>query len=294
MRYAFFKGCFIQVRLPHLEKVSRLTLDRLGVELVDIDEFSCCSEPLGLYINDPLTSMAVVARNISYAEEKGLDIISLCNGCSYVLKQVNEKLKQDEVLREKVNEILSEINCQYKGTVEVKHFAEVLKNDIGINKISQKVEKSLNGLRIAGHTGCHILSPENIMAFDDPIDPVVLDKLILVLGAEFVEYDKKTLCCGWTLSTYGSRESANNLLNEKLNSMRESDCISVICPQCFYQFDTGQAIATRSLGLDYRLPVFYYLQLLGLSLGFSLEEMLYSKHRIKDLSLKNKLEEILA
>jgi len=294
MRYAFFKGCFIQVRLPHLEKVSRLTLDRFGVGLVDIDEFSCCSEPLGLYINAPLTSMAVAARNISYAEEKGLDIITLCNGCSYVLKQVNEKLKQDEVLREKVNEILSEINCQFKGTVDVKHFAEILKNDIGTKKITQKVEKSLKGLRIAGHTGCHILSPENVMAFDDPIDPIVLDKLILALGAEPVEYDKKTLCCGWSLSAFGSRGSANNLLNEKLDSMRESDCISVICPQCFYQFDTGQAIAARSLGLDYRLPVFYYLQLLGLSLGFSPDEMLYRKHRIKDLSLKNKLEEILA
>jgi len=105
MKYAFFKGCFIQVRLPHLEKVSRLTLERLGVDLVEVNEFSCCSEPVGLYINDPLTSMVVAARNISYAEEKGIDIISLCNGCSYVLKQVNEKLKSDKVLREKVNEL---------------------------------------------------------------------------------------------------------------------------------------------------------------------------------------------
>jgi len=294
MKYAFFKGCFIQVRLPHLEKVSRLTLERLGVDLVEVNEFSCCSEPVGLYINDPLTSMVVAARNISYAEEKGIDIISLCNGCSYVLKQVNEKLKSDKVLREKVNEILSEVDCQYKGTVKVKHFAEVLKKDIGLKKISDKIERPLNGLRVAGHTGCHILSPKEIMVFDDPINPVILDNMISTLGADPLDYDKKTICCGWTLSAYGSRDSANILLKDKLDSMRESECISVICPQCFYQFDTGQAIASRKLGLNYRIPVFYYLQLLGLSMGYSLDEMLYSKHRIKVLSLKNRLEGILA
>jgi len=132
------------------------------------------------------------------------------------------------------------------------------------------------------------------MVFDDPINPVILDNMISTLGADPLDYDKKTICCGWTLSAYGSRDSANILLKDKLDSMRESECISVICPQCFYQFDTGQAIASRKLGLNYRIPVFYYLQLLGLSMGYSLDEMLYSKHRIKVLSLKNRLEGILA
>ena len=294
MKYALFKGCFIQVRLPYLEKISRLTLEELGMDLIDIEEFSCCSEPVGLYINEPFTSLVVAARNISYAEEKGLDIISLCNGCSYVLKQVNEKLRSDKILRERVNEILSEIDCQYKGTVKVKHFAEVLKDDLGFKKMSAHIERPLSGLKIAGHTGCHILSPKKVMAFDDPIYPVVLDDMILTLGAEPYDYDKKTVCCGWTLSAYGSRDSANALLGDKLNTMMGADCFSVICPQFFYQFDTGQAIASRKLGLDNRIPVFYYLQLLGLSLGYSLDEMMYSKHRVQELSLKSKLEAILA
>lgn len=294
MRYAFFRGCFIQVRLPHLEKASRLTLDRLGVELIDVNKFSCCSEPVGLYTNDPLTSTAVAARNICNAEEMGLDILSLCNGCSYVLKQVNEKLKKDKILREKVNDILSGIDCQFKGTIEVKHFAEVLMGDIGTQKISSIIEKPLKGLKVSGHTGCHILSPREVMAFDDPLNPKILDSLISSLNAEPQDYNKKTLCCGWTLSAYGSRESANDLLNNKLDSMKTADCISVICPQCFYQFDTGQAIAARKLGLDYRLPVFYYLQLLGLALGFSLDEMLYDKHRVKENSLQRKLEIIIS
>ena len=294
MKYSFFRGCFISVRLPHLEKVSRLTLGDLGIELVDVNDFSCCSEPVGLYINDRFTSTVVAARNIALAENEGRDILTLCNGCSYVLKQVNETLKQDEQLREEVNEVLSEVDCEFKGTIEVKHFAEVLYDEFGVSRLAKRVERPLEGLMVAGHTGCHILSPREVMDFDNPLDPVVLDKLILALGAEPFDYKLKTLCCGWTLSAYGSRDAANEILGEKLNSMRDADCISVICPQCFYQYDTGQAIAARKLRLEYRLPVFFYLQLLALATGYSLEDVYFSKHRVKDVGLGVKMEEILA
>ena len=79
-----------------------------------------------------------------------------------------------------------------------------------------------------------------------------------------------------------------------VSSRLRTHCISVICPQCFYQYDTGQAIAARKLRLDYRLPVFYYLQLLALATGYCIDDVYYSKHRVKDVGLGAKLEEILA
>ncbi len=96
MRYSFFKGCFLPVRLPHIEKVSVSVLGELGVELVETRGFSCCPEPVGFLSNDKLTGMAIAARNISLAEEEGLDIITLCNGCTYSLRHVNHALKADE------------------------------------------------------------------------------------------------------------------------------------------------------------------------------------------------------
>jgi heterodisulfide reductase subunit B len=295
MKYALFLGCFIPVRLPHLEAIARSVLPHLDIELADIAGFSCCPEPVGFLI-DRMTHLAIAARNISLAEEAGLDIITLCNGCTYTLRQANETLKTDQTLRTKVNELISETGHEFKGTVEVRHFAQVLSQNIGADAIRSVIKKPLTGLRVACHPGCHILSPPSVMNFDDPLDPIILDSMVSALGAEPVDWDKKTGCCGWTLTNYGDKESANRLLGAKLDAMHaaKADCSTVICPQCFYQFDTGQMLASRELKLEYKVPTIYYLQLLAIAMGRSLEETGIKQHRVKDPALEEKLGRLVA
>jgi heterodisulfide reductase subunit B len=294
MKYTLFKGCFIPIRLPHLEKTSIQVLSDLGVNLHQPDSFSCCPEPVGVYINDRFTGTVISARNLALAEESGNDLLTLCNGCTYTLRQVNHELKTNDELREKVNNILSDIDLEYKGTITVRHFAEVLYNELGTSIISKKVERPLSNLKIATHTGCHILSPQEIMDFDDTVNPEKLDELVTTLGAEPVDYLMKPVCCGWTLSNYGDRASGNMLLADKLVSMNQksADCVSVICPQCFAQFDTGQLMAARSQKLEFKLPVQYYLQLLGLAMGYTLEEIGYSRHRVRNKDFEEKIMEV--
>ena len=81
MKYALFLGCFIPVRLPHIEMTARRVLPDFGIELVDLDGFTCCPEPIG-FLTDKMTALSIATRNISIAEEKGLEIITLCNGCT--------------------------------------------------------------------------------------------------------------------------------------------------------------------------------------------------------------------
>jgi len=295
MRFSFFKGCFIPVRLPHLELVAKRVLEDFGVELHPVEGFSCCPEPVG-FLTNKLAGLAISARNIALAEEAGHDVVTLCNGCTYSLRQANLDLKRSPELREKVNEVLAETGHQFKGTVEVKHFAQVLVEDVGLDKIEDRVEKPLSGVRVACHTGCHILSPPEAMGFDDPLDPVVLERMVAALGAEPVDYEMKTMCCGWTLTNYGEKEAANRLVGTKLNMMHEAsvDCLTVICPQCFYQYDTGQMLAARELKLDYRLPVLFYLQLLALATGYGVDDVHLSQHRVKDPSFEERLRRLTA
>ena len=289
--YAFFRGCFIPVRLPHLEHVARKVLPAVDVELVDVNGFTCCPEPVGFGIHDKLTWISIAARNICLAEEQGLDIITLCNGCSYTLKQANKTLKEDQELRDKVNEIIAETGHQFKGSVEVKHFMEVFKEDVSEKRLKEAVTTPLNRLRVATHTGCHIVSPSSVMDFDNIYNPTVLDHMVSLLGAVPVDYDLKILCCGWTLMNYGPTEASYSLLGDKFKSMKAggADCSTVICPQCFYQFDMGQVMASRKANLNFNMPVLYYLQLLGLAMGHSLEEMQYGMHRVKDKNLEDKI-----
>jgi heterodisulfide reductase subunit B len=290
-RYAFFRGCFIPVRLPHLEYVARKILPQVDVQLIDVNGFTCCPEPVGFGIHDKLTWVSIAARNICLAEELGLDILTLCNGCSYTLKNANKMLREDQELREKVNEVIADTGHQFKGSVKVKHFMEAFKEDVGERKLKEAVRAPLSGLRVATHTGCHIVSPSSVMEFDSLYNPTVLDGMVALLGASPVDYDLKLLCCGWTLMSYGPPEASYNLLGDKFKSMKagEADCASVICPQCFYQFDMGQVLASRRMKLGFSMPVLFYLQLLGLAMGYSLEEMWYGMHRVKDKNLEEKI-----
>jgi len=290
-KYAFFRGCFVPVRLPHIEAVAQKVFSDMGISLVNLDDFTCCPEPVGVGINDKMTWLSIAARNLAVAEENGLDIITVCNGCTYTLRHASHALNSNKQLRDKVNGIISDTGHAYKGNAKVSHFLEVLMNDIGTRKMKSAVKYPLSKLTIATHTGCHILSPKEIMEFDNPFDPTTLDELVMILGATPADYDKKTLCCGWALMTYGSREGAYALLKDKLGNMKlaQADCLTVVCPQCFYQFDMGQWIASRKDIPQYNLPVLFYLQLLGLAMGYNLQEIGYDSHKVKNPEFENKI-----
>jgi heterodisulfide reductase subunit B len=256
------------------------------VELADVSGFTCCPEPTGFSLHEKLTWLTVAARNISLAEEQGLDILTLCNGCYYTLKHTVDEL-EDQTLRGKVNEALAETGHQYAGKAKVRHFIQVLAEEVGVKNISDVVKRPLEGLRVAAHTGCHFSNRYGL-------DAKLLDQMVQALGATSVDYDLKNLCCGWMIGGYGQQEEGYAWLKNRLESMRraETDCVTVICPQCYQQYDTGQMMAARKLGIPFKVPVLFYLQLLGLAMGYSLEEMQYGSHRVKDSGFEEKVRTI--
>ena len=96
--YAIFLGCTIPARQPNYEVSARKTLEKLGIDLVDLDGFTCCCPPPIQSINLE-SSQAIAAYNICLAEEAGLDIVALCNGCFESLAMVNNSLKNDPHLK---------------------------------------------------------------------------------------------------------------------------------------------------------------------------------------------------
>jgi heterodisulfide reductase subunit B len=186
-------------------------------------------------------------------------------------------------LRQRVNDILVETGHTYGGTSQVKHFLPWLAQDVGFEAIRRSVQRPLSGLRVATHTGCHLLSPQCLHGFDDSEDPVVFDQLVEALGATAVDYETKPACCGIGFAVTGQLDPSGQALAAKLTDVHSAgaDCIAVGCPFCFQQFDMGQLMAARKLGLDFKVPVLNYLQLLGLALGFSAEEMQLRAHKVK-------------
>ena len=285
LNYLFFKGCTIPASLPNIEKLSLEILPEIGVNLTETDEFTCCPDPIRIQGANQLFWLSAAARNIAVAEEKQMDIMTLCNGCENTLAITNYKLKNNKDLKDKINEILKEIGKEFKGTVKIKHFLQVLKEDIGLENLKKRIKTPLTELKVAGHPGCHILMPNEILKFDNPVDPEFYDKFIETLGATPIDYLTKNDCCGVSLSLAGEKEAANNCVKSKIIDALEAGAqvLSTACPSCFTQFDTGQFIAARDF-IELKespMPVLYAIELLALAMGRTFEDIGYNLHRVK-------------
>ena len=193
-KYLIFLGCVIPYRLSSYEISARKVLQALGVELVEMPEYNCCGFPMDPIDHDTMLTLA--ARNLCVAEREGLNILTLCNGCFGTLHKANKTLKEDKEEREKINGYLKEFGMEFEGTIEVKHLVHVLAEDVGFEKIKNAVKKPLTNLRVAQHTGCHIVRPKKIIGKDDPEDPKLLKQLIALTGAKCLDYMDEAECCG--------------------------------------------------------------------------------------------------
>ena len=287
--YALFLGCTIPARQPNYELSARKALAKLGVELVDLPNLTCCCPPPVQSI-DLETSLAVAAYNISVAEEANLDMLTLCSGCFESLAMANAMLKADEKLKQKINGILSQAGREFQGNIEVKHLVQVLKDNIGLERLKQSVVKPLTNLKVAAFYGCHALRPSKLLKLDDPESPSILENLIETLGAKNVKYRNKLKCCGGLLRG-SSDELALDLAREKvLNATKAgADCISTLCPFCFVALDIGQIQMKGKFKETYDMPVLHYSELLALALGVDPKDLAPEIHRIKIDKAVNKI-----
>lgn len=288
--YKLFQGCTIGNRIPFIEASSRKVFDKLGIKVSDAP-FACCPDPVGFNSVDHHSWLAMGARNLTLAEGEEKNIVSLCNGCFQTLKAVNEELKHDEHEKKKINAILDKIGKSYKGTIDVKHFVEVLHPLI--DKIKENVVNDLSGLKVACHTGCHYNRPSEVMQTDDPMKPVKLRELVAATGAIPVDYEEEMLCCGAGVGN-AEEEPAMKILDQKLTSALNSgaEAMVVICPACFQQFDTNQRTLSKMVEKDYSVPILYLTELLCLAFGIKGDDigLKFHRSRLKSFLEKHKLE----
>ena len=276
--YKMFAGCTIGNRIPFIEASSRKVFDKLGIKTSDA-AFACCPDPVGFHAIDHTSWLAMRARNLVLAEDEGKDIVSLCNGCFQTLKLVNTELNHDDHEKKKINDILGKLGKEFKGSVNVKHFVEVL-HEYGLDKIKDTVTQDFSGMKIACHTGCHYNRPSEIVQTDDPMEPKKLRELVAATGATPVEYDQEFICCGTGVGN-SEEAPAMQILANKLSSATKAgaDAFVVICPACFQQLDTNQKKAGTQSNNTFNIPVLYLTELFALAFGFNPDDLGLKFHR---------------
>jgi heterodisulfide reductase subunit B len=280
MKYIPFFGCMMTTKYPWFEAAVRKSVAKVGLDLVDVDGFTCCPDPIYFQARDKMDWYTVAARNITLAEDVGLDIITTCSGCTATLSEVNLALKEDPDLKEKVNQRLKRIGREFKGSIDVRHAVTVLRDDFGMDRVTETVVRPLEGLKVAVHYGCHLLKPSRVMRVDDPDHPTILEKLIKAIGAEPIHHEMTLLCCGRACMT---DLIPNKMVDDILETIKShnADCMGLICPTCFDEFDLGQIVLGRKLNKTFDVPIVYYFQLLGLAQGLGPKEVGLHMHKVK-------------
>jgi heterodisulfide reductase subunit B len=210
-------------------------------------------------------SLSLAAANLAKVGQMGLDMAVSCASCYSRMKIANHEITANPQKREIVAAALGR---DYDGAVRVRHFVEIVIEDLGIDAFKKALTRSLGGLKVASYYGCLMVRPREVLSFDDPENPVVMDNLMAALGAEPVKFDFKAECCGGYL-VVNRRDVAASASKKIVDNARAygAEAIVTTCPLCQYNLDKP----AREAGAG--LPVFYFTQLLGLAVGLDASQL---------------------
>lgn len=285
MEALLYLGCTVPIRNLNYELSSRMIARALGINFHDNEALGCCGFPLKSM--DVMSTILSAARNLAIAERDNLEICALCNACAGTLNEISHTLDHDQDLRRQVNDKLKTVGLEYNGTVRVRNFMRLLYEEVGLDRIQSCVKRPLNGIKLAPHYGCHYLKPSELnIGFEDPEVPRTLSSLIEATGAQSVDYASLKDCCGGGVLGV-SEEVANSLAQKKLQDVAVSGAhaLVLVCPFCNVMYEGQQKKIAKTAGLDLKVPVVYYPQVLGLALGMNPDELGFKLNRVKPAAM---------
>jgi len=288
MELLYYPGCTLKTSARNLEESAFAVAKALGHEMIEMEEWNCCGVVASLTDDDLMHHLAPL-RNLIHVEDQGADkILVLCDMCYNTLKQTNLRVKEKPDDLDTLNDFMDKEN-DYKNTVNVLHFLEFLRDEVGFASIKKKVKKPLKGMKIMPYYGCVLLRPREV-AIDDAEEPVILSDLLKALGAEIIDNPYKIECCG-SYHTIDQKEATSKRAYRISSFAQERGANAIItsCPLCRYNLDVRGKEA-ESLFEGYgQMPTFYYTQLIALALGLDIDSCGFENHAVDPIPLlKNK------
>ena len=259
MKLAYWPGCVSRGFTPELHGSMALVAPKLDLELVELDRANCCGAGVIAEHNQELAD-TLNARTFAMAQsvDGAAGMMNICSTCQGAQSECQTRLDASSDYREMVNAHLSEEKLAYRKSAEFwnKNFLWLLVEEIGLEKLSSKIVRPLEGLRIAPFYGCYIVRPTERLGFDEyPNRDKYLDILIEVLGAQPVEYAGSHKCCGFpviTMNKTTSLRQAGRHLADAIDA--GADCLVTPCPLCHLNLDMQQPEASKFVERDLTCP----------------------------------------
>jgi heterodisulfide reductase subunit B len=274
-KYSYFPGCTSHSTAVEYDLSTKAVLKALGVELVEIEDWNCCGAA-AVHSTNKLLSLCLPARNIAMAQKNDLELVVPCAGCFNMLKRSERVLKTDPDAR---REIESTVGFTYREDLKIRALIDIVVNGIGFDRIEERVQKPLTGMKVACYYGCALVRHPKVTQLDEPENPQYLDTLMVALGATPVDWSFKTDCCGADLAlTHG--DIVVKLVNRIVGMAKEAGAECLVCSCGLCQMNLEMRQDTDALGL----PVFYFTELMGVAFGLKGNDW-WAKHVINPSAL---------
>lgn len=259
MIFSYYPGCTLKNKAQDLDRYARLSAEKLGVSLEELEEWQCCGGAFSMG-KDEIASKLASVRALNAAKEQGRDLVTLCSACHNVLKQANDAMANDADFSLRANNYM-QLDQPYKGETQVIHYLELLRDKVGFENLKKAVVKPLKGRKIAAYYGCLLLRPSKVMGMDNPENPRIMEDFLRAIGAEPVIWARRNECCGG-YAVMEDRDLACKKSGQVMDNARDqgAEAIVTACPLCLYNLK-------KNTPEEGRLPVLYFTELLAEALG---------------------------
>jgi succinate dehydrogenase / fumarate reductase cytochrome b subunit len=299
MKLAYWPGCVSRGFTPELHGAMEKVAPKLDLELVELDRANCCGAGVIAEHNQELVD-TLNARTFAMAQkvDGALGMMNICSTCQGAQSECKERLDADTPYRAHINSHLEPEGLAYRrdGAWWNKNFLWLLVEDIGIDKLRERVVRPLDGLLIAPFYGCYIVRPTKRLGYEYyPERDRYLEMVIEAVGATPVDYAGARKCCGFpvvTMNKTTSLRQAGRHLADAIDA--DADCLVTPCPLCHLNLDLQQPAAQKYVERELGIAVLHFPQLVGLALGLEPKELGMNKHVAKTDQVQRKVAQLAA
>lgn len=283
MELAYYPGCSLHQSSQFYDHQARLVFSTLGIDLTEINDWSCCGATSAGKFDDFL-AVALPARNLGIAETSGYDeMVVPCSGCYSSLLMSQVRLEGNPGL---LTEINRELTHKVKGTLKLLTILDVLLRATAEPGVKERVVHPLNGIKAACYYGCMTRFAYDVPVSDDVENPNGMETLVAFFGGETMDWSYKTACCGAS-AAINDPDTALSLMAKIMRDAlaRKANCIVTTCPMCQLNLDAYQEKFCNAHGIYERLPVYFITELVGLALGIPMASLNMDQHFIDGTGL---------
>lgn len=257
----YYPGCSLHSLAKEFNHSALAALEALERTPVEPKGWVCCGSSPAHRVDHELSIQLPMESLVLY-EMEGVEEVTLpCAMCFNRFRAAAREMRLDPELNDEVNR---ELGYAYQDSVEVSSLLDYFVDRVGLEQIKARVQKPLEGLKVACYYGCLLTRPPEITGSTDPEYPMAMDRLMRALGAEPIDWDHKVACCGASLSLTQTDivlEMSAEILKDA--NARAADMVVVACPMCHANIDGRQ----RQIETVEPIPALYFTQLMALAFG---------------------------